>query len=180
MVVKGDDEGTRNVDRRPKSNPEKFPRSSFLAPHGRRSPFRISDYILGVPPVLPPYAVPPVHFPFRALAARAGRAPLGGEREVALAALMVARLARDAVGENELPIALRAERAAAARAWLASLALPARARSPLTRLLEASAGDVTTLAAAIDDAATALVPWLDDHCIAELRAITARPLVNSR
>ena len=131
-------------------------------------------------PTLPPYAVPPVHFPFRALAARAGRAPLGGEREVALGALMVARLARDAIGENELPIALRKERAAAARTWLASLALPARARSPLTRLLEASAGDATTLTAAIDDAATALTPWLDDHCIAELRAITARPLVNSR
>jgi hypothetical protein len=93
---------------------------------------------------------------------------------------MGARLARDATGENELPIALRKERAAAARTWLASLALPARARSPLTRLLEASTGDGATLTAAIDDSANALTPWLDDQCIAELRAITARPFVNSR
>ena len=138
------------------------------------------DYILPVAPALPPYAVPPAHFPFRALAARAGRAPLGGEREVALAALMVARLARDAIGEHELPIARRKDRAAAARTWLASLALPARARSPLARLLDASASDAATLAAAIDDAARALTPWLDEHCIAELRAIPARPFVNSR
>jgi hypothetical protein len=93
---------------------------------------------------------------------------------------MVARLARDAIGENELPIALRGERATAARTWLASLALPARARSPLSRLLEATTADAATLTAAIDAAATALTPWLDDHSIAELRAIPARPFVNSR
>ena len=146
----------------------------------RASKAAISRYILPVPPALPPYAVAPVHFPFRALAARAGRAPLGGEREVALAALMAARLARDAVGENELPAALRKQRANSARTWLASLALPARARSPLARLVEASAGDAATLVGAIDEAADALAPWLDDHCLAELRAITARPFVNSR
>lgn len=154
-------------------------RSSTSVPHYPRSGFRIPHYIFAVP-ALPPYAVPPVHFPFRALAARAGRAPLGGDREVALGTLLVARLARDAVGENELPMALRKERAAAARTWFASLALPARARSPLVRLLEASVSDAAALAAAIDDAAKALTPWLDDHCIAELRAITTRPFVSSR
>ena len=41
-----------------------------------------------------PYALEPLRFPFPALAALAGRLPLGGGREVALAALMTARLAQ--------------------------------------------------------------------------------------
>ena len=133
-----------------------------------------------MPTPLPPFAVPPVHFPFRALAMRAGRAPLGGEREVALGALMIARLASDALGERALPAALRTERAAAARTWLASLALPARARPPMTRALDATACEGASVTAAVEDAARALAPWLDEPSLAELRAITARPFVNSR
>jgi hypothetical protein len=44
----------------------------------------------------PPYALEPLSFRFAALAALAGRAPIGGQREVALATYVVARLAHDA------------------------------------------------------------------------------------
>jgi hypothetical protein len=130
--------------------------------------------------MLPPFAVPPIRFPFRALAARAGRAPLGGEREVAMAALMVARLSADALREGALGAQQRAERAAAAKAWLASIAVPARARPPLTRALEATAHDGAAIAAAVDDLVTTAAPWLDKGSMAELRGVTAAPFVNPR
>ncbi|HEU5186431.1 MAG TPA: hypothetical protein VFU01_17810 [Gemmatimonadaceae bacterium] len=128
---------------------------------------------------LPPFAVPPNRFPFRALAMRAGRAPLGGEREVAIATFMVARLSRDAVGEHALTIAQRAERATAAKSWLNSLAVPAQARQALLHAIDATALDATAIAAALTDVAKALAPWLDAASVAELRAITTAPFVNS-
>ena len=127
-----------------------------------------------------PFAVPPIRFPFRALAARAGRAPLGGEREVAMAALMIARLASDALGSRPAEVTQREERAAAAKAWLASIAVPARARPSLGRALDSTARDAAAIAAALDEVATVAAPWLDEASAAELRAVTAAPLVNSR
>jgi len=130
--------------------------------------------------LLPPFAVPPIRFPCRALAARAGRASLGGEREVAMAALMVARLAGDALGPRALEVALREERAAAAKAWLASIAVPARARPALGRALDATARDAAAIATALEELAKVAGAWLDDLSVTELRAITAAPLVISR
>jgi hypothetical protein len=95
-----------------------------------------------------------------------------------MAALMVARLAHEALGEHALGSSQRAKRAAAAKAWLASLALPARARPALARALEATAREhegITTAVAVLADVAA---QWLDEGSIAELRAITATPLVN--
>ena len=130
--------------------------------------------------MLPPFAVPPNRFPFRALAARAGRAPLGGEREVAMAALMIARLACDALRER-LPAAKQREaRAVAAKAWLASIAVPARARPVLVRAVDATARDGAAIGAAIDELVKVAGTWLDEASIGELRAVTAPPLVNSR
>jgi hypothetical protein len=131
-------------------------------------------------PALPPFAVPPIRFPFRALAARVGRAPLGGEREVALAALMIARLARDALTEHAMSAAQRAERAMAAKAWLASLAVPARVRPALGRAVDATARDGDAIAAALSDLAKVAAQWLDEACVGELRGVTAAPFVNSR
>jgi hypothetical protein len=133
-----------------------------------------------VPASLPPFAVPPIRFPFRALAARVGRASLGGEREVALAALMIARLSCDALGEHALSAAPRADRAMAAKAWLASLAVPARARPALARALDATAGDAEAIAASLSDLMKVSAQWLDEPSMAELRAVTAAPFVNSR
>lgn len=127
-----------------------------------------------------PFAVAPIRFPFRALAARIGRAPLGGEREVAMAALMVARLSCDAIGPRAMEKKHREERAAAAKSWLASIAVPARARPALVRALDATARDGAAVAAAIDELVKIAAAWLDEPSLAELRAITAGPLVNSR
>jgi hypothetical protein len=129
--------------------------------------------------MLPPFAVPPIRFPFRALAARAGRASLGGEREVAMAVLMVARLAGDALRPRAAEVKQREERAAAAKAWLASIAVPVRARPALGRALDATAGDAAAISAALEELAKVAGAWLDDPSVAELRAITGAPLVNS-
>jgi hypothetical protein len=80
-------------------------------------------------------------FRFPALAALAGRAPIGGQREVALAVYVAARLADDAVPDRALPTSIRAERATGARNWLASATLPQTVRAPLMKLIVRSAGD---------------------------------------
>jgi hypothetical protein len=109
-----------------------------------------------------------------------GRAPLGGEREVALAALMIARLSCDALGVHAHTPAQRAERARAAKAWLGSLAVPARARPALVRALDATARDGEAIAAALGDLTKVAAQWLDEASMAELRAISAGPFVNSQ
>jgi hypothetical protein len=95
---------------------------------------------------LPPYAVPPTEPRFPALAALAGRAQLGGDREVALALYLAARLVQDATGPAALNEAARAERATAAKSWLSTLALPAAIRPSIARLVETSgAADTSSL-----------------------------------
>ena len=101
--------------------------------------------MLGSPP---PYSLAPTRFPCRALAARAGRAALGGEREVALGCWLGARLAVALLPAESVPALDRGPRAAAARAWLAGLALPAATRTALSRLVDASGGDSPAGAAA--------------------------------
>ena len=95
-----------------------------------------------------------------------------------MAALMIARLAQEALGEHGLSSTHRAERAAAAKGWLASLALPARARPVFARAVEATAGDPEAIAVAVGALAEVAAQWLDEASVAELRAITATPLVN--
>ena len=92
---------------------------------------------------LPPYAVIPPAFPYPALAALAGRAPLGGAREAILACFMGARLARDAMDTTggAVPPSLRQARAQGARAWLNALAVPAGVRATVAKLIDASTTD---------------------------------------
>jgi hypothetical protein len=96
-----------------------------------------------VPAPLPPFAVVPPAFPFPAIAAGAGHAPLGGKREVFLACFVAARLAHDTLdaGTGPVPPSLRRTRARGARAWLGSVAVPAGVRGPIGKLIDASAGD---------------------------------------
>jgi hypothetical protein len=114
----------------------------------------------GVIPVAPPYALATPRFRFRALALLAGRAPLGGAREVALATFVVARLVDDLRSPIELGADARSARATAARSWLASLALPANVRVPFAKLVDASALTVlearTALARVIEVTSTHL------------------------
>jgi hypothetical protein len=97
----------------------------------------------------PPYSLRSLAFPFPALAALAGRLPLGGGREVALASLTAARLANAMLEPDPLPVAERTTRAAAARVWLASLALPPVTRAPFTRCFDSTVGSAIGAASAI-------------------------------
>lgn len=96
-----------------------------------------------------PYVLAPLRFRFRALAALAGHAPLGGTRESVIATLLVARLARDCTAADALPAALRLERAGAARSWLASVTLPPPTRVALMSAIDASTGDAHGAAVAL-------------------------------
>jgi len=123
---------------------------------------------------VPRYAVPPIVFPFRALATYAGRAPLGRGREVALACLMAARLSAPGLGAP-LPAPVRVARAAGASRWFASLALPTALRTPLIRTAAASARDsVAELADALSDVIAAACKHLDEPSIAELNDVVQR------
>lgn len=122
----------------------------------------------------PPYALAAPEFRFRALAALAGRAAIGGARELVLAVLLGARLVDGAVGDPPLAAPMRRTRATAARAWLAALALPPTVRSTVARLLEATAGEDRDLLRDAWDAVMALAtPSLDVAARAELRRLSA-------
>lgn len=124
---------------------------------------------------LPPYALPVPTFPFRHLAMLAGRAPIGGAREVALACFVAARLASDrALPGDAVPPDVRSARCAGAKAWLGTLALPAPVRGAVGRCVESSAEgtrhDVAREIGALGEAAR---PFLDPHSRAELEAVNA-------
>lgn len=122
----------------------------------------------------PPYALATPAFRFRALAALAGRAPLGGERELVLACYMAARLAVALLPPAPLPAPARGARASSARLWFASLALPAALRPPLARLLQASTGDdPAAVGAALRAVAAAGDEILDEASATELAQLAA-------
>ena len=123
---------------------------------------------------LPPYALAAPEFPLRQLAALAGRAPIGGAREVALACFVAARLAAEQlVPEDQRMSALaRAQRAAGAKGWLGTLALPAAVKAPLGRCVEHSGeGARGTLAQDVATLLGAAEPWLDAPARGELQAL---------
>ncbi|MEO6996369.1 MAG: hypothetical protein ABI273_22385 [Lacunisphaera sp.] len=108
------------------------------------------------------------NFRFSALAALAGRAPIGGQREVALATYVVARLAEDVALDRGLTEAVRSERAGHAKQWLSTLALPARMRQAFSDSADASARDCSGAALAIRGVITATVGLLDPAARHEL------------
>jgi hypothetical protein len=122
----------------------------------------------------PPYSLATPSFRFPALAALAGRAPLGGDRELVLACLMACRLAAGAIGPNPLPVVVRAERSVGAKTWLASLALPAAARTPFTKLADAAAAeDHSALRATLQRMISACTPVLDGASRQEVERFAA-------
>ena len=121
-----------------------------------------------------PYSLAAPTFPFKALTAAAGRLPIGGEREIALAALMAARLASGLLPPAPLCISTRESRAAGARIWFSTLTLPAATRAPIARLVDATEGeDRMRVAAAMAEVALAATQVLDRRSRAELEAIVA-------
>jgi len=121
-----------------------------------------------------PHALDALPFSFPALAALSGRLPLGGGREVALAALLTARLAEGATIDDGLPVAERVSRASAAKVWLASMALPAATRVPFARLIEATTGATSPVGAAVRAVISATEGYLDAAAVQELDRLARR------
>ena len=116
----------------------------------------------------PPFALASTTFRFPALAALAGRSPLGGHREVAIAVYLSARLAHDMLPARGLSDDVRLERAAHARSWLSNLALPVAVRPAVLKLVDASAGDTTTAGQAVRDVMSVTANFLDSGARLEL------------
>jgi hypothetical protein len=121
--------------------------------------------------VLPPFAVAPTPFRFPGLAALAGRAAIGGQREVALAAYLAARLAHDLVPDRELERDIRQERAGAAKNWLASMMLPPQIKPAVIRLIEATSQSRAAAAPALREMLAVSASQLDGAARLELEQL---------
>ena len=120
----------------------------------------------------PPFSLDAVTFRFPALAGSAGSLPIGSGREAALAALLVARLAADAIPPGSLPLVLRAERATAARHWLGATCPDARVRNACAAVAEATGGDDGALVGrALTGLIEAISHVLDEAARMELAAL---------
>lgn len=116
-----------------------------------------------------PYALEPAAFPFPALAAMAGRAPLGGPRELALACFLVARIVGAAARDDALSSEQQQARVRAARSWLGSAALPTPMRSALTKLLESTgSGSREAVKSALESVMAVTANQLDSGARLEL------------
>lgn len=122
---------------------------------------------------LPRYVLATPSFRFRALASLAGRAALGGPREVVLATYVTARLAHDCLPSLMLSPAVRVARAGSARTWMSSLSLPAPIRSALSRLAEATENELGSVSAALRVVITETSTYLDVAARAELERLAS-------
>ncbi len=129
-------------------------------------------HIPRVPTTLPPFALAPPVFRFRHLAALAGRAPIGGAREVALACFVVARLAAERVPAHDEDQPRNTTRSVAAKAWLGTLALPTPVRGSASRCAELGVnGDRATLSREVRGLVLAASGYLDGKSRAELDSL---------
>jgi hypothetical protein len=111
-------------------------------------------------------------FRFRHLAALAGRAPIGGAREVALASFVVARLVAERIDGSDDERPQRAARSLAAKGWLGTLALPQPVRGAATRCADLSVdGALASLSRDIRDLMAAASAYLDARSRNELEAL---------
>ena len=129
-----------------------------------------------MPVTLPPYALAAPVFRFRHLAALAGRAPIGGAREVALACFVAARLVSDCCDPTlELDEASRVARCAGAKGWLGAIAIPSPVRTPVAKLADASAtAEPTAIAPLVIALAMAAESFLDSAARGELESLAVR------
>lgn len=91
---------------------------------------------------------------------------------------MTARLAQGVMTGDALHPGERGARAAAAKVWLASLALPATTRIPFARCLESTTGTSLQVAGAIRSLVAAAGTHLDGPSVQELEKL-ARQLAGS-
>ena len=125
-------------------------------------------------PSRPPYSLKVPRFRFPALAAAAGRAPIGARRGAALASFVVARLADDSVGPRALDQEARVARGTAARSWLASMTLPALQRAAFVAVVSESESPTPQPADALRRLVAALGDHLEPAGSAELTRLAAR------
>lgn len=90
---------------------------------------------------------------------------------MALGCFLAARLAHDAIDADHIPESARRARAAGARLWFSTLALPVAARAKLLRLVEASLEAPASIAEALRDVIDASAPILDAPARAELERL---------
>ena len=129
-----------------------------------------------MPVTLPPYALSAPVFRFRNLATLAGRAPIGGAREVALACFVAARLVNDCCDPVlALDDEARAARCVAAKGWLGTIAIPAPVRTPVAKLADASAnGHPEAMAPLVAALAKAADAFLDTASRSELDTLATQ------
>jgi hypothetical protein len=122
----------------------------------------------------PRFSLATPRFRFRALAACAGRASLGGDREVAMACLVGARMASAMLAPYSIPLTDSKSRSAAVKQWLASLSLPLAIRTALGHLADTvSSGDRTAAGDALLALVVAAAQQIDEPSASELRALIA-------
>jgi hypothetical protein len=125
--------------------------------------------VIGQPP---PFALATPVFRFKALASHAGRAALGGDREVALACFTAARLTAGLLPPFMLAPADSAARIASTRQWLASITLSHNARVAMVAVIDAvAAGNRRSAVAALSGLIEACVRQLDQASVAELHEL---------
>lgn len=122
----------------------------------------------------PRFALATPRFRFRALAACAGRASLGGDREVAMACLVAGRLAAGMLAPYTITPSEAKARSVAAKQWLASLSVPSTIRGALVEVADAVAsGSKTSAAATLTVLITVAARSLDEAAATELRTMIA-------
>ena len=120
----------------------------------------------------PPYALETPVFRFKALVSHAGRAALGGDREIALACFAVARLGLGLLPPFMLAPGDAATRIANTKQWLSSLSLPASTRAAFSAVAEAvTTNNKRTVVHAVSGLIEACVRHLDQSSVAELHEL---------
>jgi hypothetical protein len=117
-----------------------------------------------------PFALDTPAFSFTALATLAGRAPIGGARDVAIVAFATARMA-DEVRPGGLTAEDRQARAAGARKWIATLALPEAVKRAFGDLISATEQDGAATAGALRRVMEITGPQLDAPSRSELERL---------
>ncbi len=109
-----------------------------------------------------------------ALADSAQSATLGSDREMALAAVITARLILAALPPTLLPQPERAMRADRARSWMSALTMPQPARMALLRSVDASVTSGIEAAASLRELMHVLTGHLTPAALQELGGLAER------
>jgi len=129
------------------------------------------EHVIGQPPR---FTLASPRFRFRALAAFAGRASIGGDREIALACLVMGRLAAAMLPPFSISPSDTKTRSSAAKQWMASLSLPAPIRTALNHVADAVVlGNPIATSGAIERIVAAIQGRVDEAGAGELLQLAA-------